>query len=130
MSDLLQLRNNIFEPNRSIIANNIVGRFFKFNNVGEPTFFFGNTTLIESLSDNIIKYICDIFISRESKIFKDITGNDIFFRNLYPKCYNNNRKKYSGIPFDVKIKFLKFLVLENKLTKKEIILVLFNLLKI
>ena len=39
MSDLLQLRNKLFEPKRSIIANNIVGRFFKFNSYGEPTFF-------------------------------------------------------------------------------------------
>ena len=42
MSDLLQLRNKLFEPKRSIIANNIVGRFFKFNSYGEPTFFFSN----------------------------------------------------------------------------------------
>ena len=55
MSDLLQLRNKL-EPKRSIIANNIVGRFFKFNSYGEPTFFL-EILLIESIDDNTIRRI-------------------------------------------------------------------------
>tara|TARA_B100001248_G_C27396866_1_gene466177 strand:+ start:1899 stop:3008 length:1110 start_codon:yes stop_codon:yes gene_type:complete len=130
MSDLLQLRNKIFEPNRSIIANNIVGRFFKFNQFGEPTYFLGKTSLVESISDSTIKYICDLFFQRELKVFRRITGNDVFFKSIYPKCYGNNRKKYRGISFEDKKKFFKFLVLENKLTKKEIILVIYYLFRL
>ncbi len=130
MSDLLLLRNKIFEPHRSIIANNIVGRFFKFNQFGEPTYFLGSTSLIESINDETIKKICDFFKKKELSIFQKITGKNTFFDSIYPKVYNNNRKIYKGISLKDKIKFFKFLILENKLTKKEIILVLINLIKL
>ena len=130
MSDLLFLRNKIFEPRRSIIANNIVGRFFKFNQFGEPTYFLGNTTLVESISDETIKKICDYFNKKELVIFQKITGKNIFFDSIYPKVYNNNRKIYKGIALKDKINFLKFLIYENRLTKKEIIRVLISLIRL
>ncbi len=130
MSDLLLLRNKIFEPNRSVIANNIVGRFFKFNQFGEPTYFLGNTKLVESISDKTIKKICDYFNKKELAIFQKITGKNIFFDNIYPNVYNNNRKNYKGIALKDKINFLKFLIYENKLTKYEIIRVLISLIRL
>ena len=67
-------------------------------------------------------------LAESKKNFKKITGTDVFFKSIYPKCYKTKRKKYGGVSLQDKVKFFKFLVLENKLTNKEIILVLYNLI--
>ena len=90
-------------------------KFFQIDYKGETNYFFGNTSLIESISDNLIKEVTDKFSVKENDIYKKITGYEKIFDTPYPECYENNRDKYHGVNYKIRIIF--YIILLRKKAK-------------
>ena len=106
MTDILFFRNKIYEKVNQDFEDEAKKKFFQIDQKGEVKYFFGNTALIESISDKTIKEVTDKFSDWENNIYKKITGHEKIFDTPYPECYKNNRDKYLGVDYKNRIIFL------------------------
>ncbi|MEE2693221.1 MAG: hypothetical protein VX765_00255 [Pseudomonadota bacterium] len=115
MTDILYFRNKIYEKVNQDCEDEAKKKFFQIDYKGETNYFFGNTSLIESISDNLIKEVTDKFSVKENNIYKKITGYEKIFDTPYPECYENNRDKYHGVNYKIRIIF--YIILLRKKAK-------------
>ncbi len=115
MTDILYFRNKIYEKVNQDCEDEVKKKLFQIDHKGEANYYFGNTSLIESISDKIIKEVTDKFSDQENNIYKKITGYEIIFDTPYPECYKNNRVKYLGVNYKYRIIF--FIILLSKKAK-------------